>query len=74
MIILKVAKNQRFTLSLEDTFFEKPQGGINLNPPAVLVLIMMKISIIKNIKYCNAIHEVILNIIIFLCFYEYSWQ
>ena len=74
MIILKVAKNQRFTLSLEDTFFEKPQGGINLNPLAVLVLIMMEISIIKNIKYCNAIHEVILNIIIFLCFYEYSWQ
>ena len=26
MIILKVSKNQGFTLSLEDTFFEKPQG------------------------------------------------
>ena len=26
MIILKVTKNQGFTLSLEDTFFEKPQG------------------------------------------------
>ena len=26
-IILKVTKNQGFTLSLEDTFFEKPQGG-----------------------------------------------
>ena len=26
-IILKVAKNQGFTLSLEDTTFEKPQGG-----------------------------------------------
>ena len=25
-IILKVTKNQGFTLSLEDTFFEKPQG------------------------------------------------
>ena len=25
-IILKVTKNQRFTLSLEDTFFEKPHG------------------------------------------------
>ena len=34
MIILKFTKNQAFTLSLEDTFFEKPQGGdINLNPP-----------------------------------------
>ena len=26
MIILKVTKNQGFTLSLEDTFFEKSQG------------------------------------------------
>ena len=26
MIILKVTKNQGLTLSLEDTFFEKPQG------------------------------------------------
>ena len=36
----KVRKNQGFTLSLEDTFFEKPQGGqIELPlPPAVLGL------------------------------------
>ena len=27
MMILKVTKNQGFTLSLEDTFFEKPQEG-----------------------------------------------
>ena len=27
MIILKVTKNQGFTLSLEDTSFEKPHGG-----------------------------------------------
>ena len=27
MIILKVTKNQGFTLSLEDTFLEKPQEG-----------------------------------------------
>ena len=26
-IILKVTKNQGFTLPLEDTIFEKPQGG-----------------------------------------------
>ena len=26
MIILKVTKTQGFTLSLEDAFFEKPQG------------------------------------------------
>ena len=34
MIILKVTKSQGFTLSLEDTFFEKPQegGGVKLTP------------------------------------------
>ena len=33
-IILKVTKNQAFTLSLEDTFFEKPQesGQIDTTP------------------------------------------
>ena len=30
MIILKVTKNQGFIVSLEDTFFEKPHGGVNL--------------------------------------------
>ena len=33
MIILKVTKNQGFTLSLEDTFFEKPQGGGEIDHP-----------------------------------------
>ena len=33
-IILKVTKSQGFTLSSEDTFFEKPQGGrVTLTPP-----------------------------------------
>ena len=32
-IILKVTKNQGCTLSLEDTFFEKPQRGCQFNPP-----------------------------------------
>ena len=32
MIILKVTKNQCFTISLEDTFFEKPQGRFKLTP------------------------------------------
>ena len=32
-IILKVTKKHGFTLSIEDTFFKKPQGvGVNLNP------------------------------------------
>ena len=44
MIILKVTKNHGFTLSLEDTFFEKPKGwgggGVQTDPlPAVLGLI-----------------------------------
>ena len=32
MIILKVTKKHEFTLSLEDTFLEKPQGG-QIDPP-----------------------------------------
>ena len=32
-LILKVTKNQGFTLSLEDTFFEKPHGGQTDPPP-----------------------------------------
>ena len=47
MIILKVTKNQGFTFSLEDTFFEKPQKewvggregvGVKLTLPADLGL------------------------------------
>ena len=36
MIILKVTKNQDFTLSLEDTFFEKntEKGGQTELPPS----------------------------------------
>ena len=37
MVILKVTKKQGFPLSLEDTFFKKPQGG-QIDPPAVLGL------------------------------------
>ena len=38
MIILKVTKNQSFTLYLEDTFFEKSHWRRQINPPAVLGL------------------------------------
>ena len=34
MIISKVTKKQSFTLSLEDTFFDKPQGGGSNWPPS----------------------------------------
>ena len=38
-IVLKVTKNQGFTLSVEDKFFEKTTGGVKLTlPPAVLGL------------------------------------
>ena len=33
MIILTVSKNQGFTLSLEDTFFKKPQRS-QIDPPS----------------------------------------
>ena len=37
-IILKVTKHQGFSLSLEDTLFEKPQGGVKLTPPPPAIL------------------------------------
>ena len=45
MIILKVTKNQNFSLSLEDLFLKKPPGGVGgggvklkLTPQALLEL------------------------------------
>ena len=37
-MILKATKKQGFTLSLEDKFFENPQGGGQIDLPAVLGL------------------------------------
>ena len=42
MIILKFTKNQSFTLSLEDTFLEKPQGGSSWPPDPVVFLGLMQ--------------------------------
>ena len=36
MTILKVTKNQGFTLSLEDGFFVKTIGGVSLTPLKLL--------------------------------------
>ena len=49
-IILKVTKNQGFTLSLEDTVFEKPQGGgqIDAPAPAVLGLILLMSAFVSQ--------------------------
>ena len=41
-IILKVTKNQGFTLSLEDTFFEKPQAGGQTDPPPPSAVLGLK--------------------------------
>ena len=55
MIILKVTKNQGFTLCLEDTIFKKPQGRgqIDTLPPAVLGL--NKSSTQRSIVSCKEI-------------------
>ena len=44
MIILKVTKDQGFTLSLEDKYFEKPQGWGQIDPSAVLGLKIMRLE------------------------------
>ena len=56
MIILKVLKNQGFTLCLEDTTFEKPQGGGQ--PPAVLGL--------KKKNHSKNYFKKLFNIVIFV--------
>ena len=37
MIMLKVRKKQGFTVSLEAAFFEKLQGGSQIDPPPVVL-------------------------------------
>ena len=46
-IILKITKNQGFTLSLEDTFFEKRTG--QFDPPSPGILGSMKITLVISI-------------------------
>ena len=51
MIMLKVTKKQSFTLSLEDTFLEKPQeeGGCQIEPPppppSLLIVYLIEVNI-----------------------------
>ena len=53
IIILKVTKNQGFTLSLEDTFFERPQeeNQIDCPPPAIPIAVLELILL----PHCNKI-------------------
>ena len=51
MIILKVTKSQDFTLSLENPFFEKPQGGQFDLPPGRLGLNHINYSLIIQKLY-----------------------
>ena len=61
-IILKVTKNQGFSLSVEDKFFEKPQGGIKLTAPPpsrfrvkiLSSLLRTKSRITSKTKICDA--------------------
>ena len=63
-ILLKVSKNQGFTISLEDAFFEKPQGGrSNWPPPPSCFRVNKKINtevfvhetILIFVNICNVI-------------------
>ena len=57
-IILKVTKNLGFTLTLsvEDTFFEKPQGGIKLNPPPSPILPShFRVKFVKKTSMSNPV-------------------
>ena len=49
MIILKITKSQGLTFSLEDTFFEKPQGGQIDTPPIFTLVLCLKF--VHNLKH-----------------------
>ena len=51
--ILKVTKNQGFALSLEDKFFEKPQGTIKLTR-----LLSGLLGLRHFQTYCNIVQNV----------------
>ena len=55
MIILEVTKNQSFILSLEDTFFEKPQRGegFKLTLKSAVLGLMLLINFQTNLKVCR---------------------
>ena len=60
MIILKVTKNQGFTLYLEDTIFKKPQGvgvgGQIDSPPSRFRVKILKFKPKLNKKYSSKIY------------------
>ena len=51
MIILKPIKNQGFTLSLEDTFLEKPQGRDQIDPPTLTPSLLSVTTFVPNGAY-----------------------
>ena len=74
MIILKVTKNQGFTLCLEENIIEKPQGGVKLTPhPAAaaavlwLTLTLSKVSqdIVRKLHFFSYSHFFIIFLAIF---------
>ena len=60
MLILKVAKNQGFTLTLEDKFFEKPQGANWLPSRFRVKQLLFQLSV----KY---FHKNCVSVLIFCC-------
>ena len=69
MIILKVTKKQSFTLSLEDTFFKKPQGELKLIPPVVLGL-TDQVDLRKLLLYFYEIKNYTLWLVFLLMFFR----
>ena len=52
MIILKVTKIQGFTLSLEDTFLEKPQGESNCSRLSFIAAFKLLINKLQVLLRC----------------------
>ena len=63
MIMLKVTKNQGFSLPLKGIFFVKPQGGrVQIDPPVVLGLKNFNFCIYTSIEKQKSTKDLILHI------------
>ena len=63
MCLRGVTKNQRFTLSLEDTFFEKPQGASQIDPLPSFLWLMSEIALIDTLTMSVPVSSLVVPIL-----------
>ena len=72
MEMLKVTKMQGFTLSLEDTFLEKRQGGVSLMAPPPHSPFRVKVSVSAFMTYSFTQSQLFSRF--FMVFLQIKWK